>query len=73
MITKSLHVYSPDKDEYEIFLKNTKLGQTQMIKRMTDGLPVDENNNINITNSNYNINNIEKEKEIIIHKEEDDC
>ena len=71
-VTKSLHVFSPDKDEYEIFLKNTKLGQTQMIKRMTDGLPVEENNN-NINNSNYNINNIDNENEVIIHNEEEDC
>ena len=69
-ITKSLHVYSPDKDEYEIFLKNTKLGQTQMIKRMTDGLPIEENN---INNSNYNINNSENDNEQIIHNEEEDC
>ena len=72
-VTKSLHVFSPDKDEYEIFLKNTKLGQTQMIKRMTDGLPIEDNNN-NINNLNYNVNNIENDNEVIIHNEgEEDC
>ena len=39
---------------------------------MTDGLPVEENNN-NINNSNYNINNIDNENEVIIHNEEEDC
>jgi hypothetical protein len=39
-VDKSLHVYSPDMDEYELFLKTTKLGRNQLIKRMKDGLPL---------------------------------
>ena len=39
-VDKSLHVYSPDMDEYELFLKTTKLGRDQLIKRMKDGLPL---------------------------------
>ena len=37
-VDKSLHIYSPDMDEYELFLKTTKLGRDQLIKRMKDGL-----------------------------------
>ena len=67
-VMKSLHVYSPDKDEYEVFLKNTKLGQNQMVKRYNDGLPIEEKcndsqedniNNIEIDNSNNNYNDEE--------------
>ena len=39
-VDKSLHIYSPDMDEYELFLKTTKLGRDQLIKRMKDGLPL---------------------------------
>ena len=39
-VDKSLHIYSPDMDEYELFLKTTKLGRNQLIKRMKDGLPL---------------------------------
>jgi len=39
-VDKSLHIYSPDMDEYEKFLKTTKLGRNQLIKRMKDGLPL---------------------------------
>ena len=39
-VDKTLHVYSPDMDEYELFLKTTKLGRDQLIKRMKDGLPL---------------------------------
>ena len=58
-VMKSLHVYSPDKEEYEKFLKNTKLGQNQMIKRNIDGLPLGDNNNSENNNDEYsdNINN----------------
>ena len=65
-VMKSLHVYSPDTDEYEVFLKNTKLGQNQMIKRYNDGLPIEENN---ISNNNI-INNIENEEYNTINEEE---
>lgn len=39
-VDKSLHIYSPDMDEYELFLKTTKLGRDQLMKRMKDGLPL---------------------------------
>ena len=57
-VMKSLHVYSPDKDEYEVFLKNTKLGKNQMIKRYNDGLPLEENKDNDCSkNILYNIEN----------------
>ena len=58
-VMKSLHVYSPDTDEYETFLKNTKLGQNQLIKRYNDGLPIDVNK---IENENNDYINNENEK-----------
>ena len=64
-VMKSLHIYSPDNDEYQVFLKNTKLGQNQMIKRYNDGLPIEQNNN-----ANNNINSIENEEYNIKYEEE---
>ena len=68
-VVQSLHVYSPDTDEYEIFLKNTKLGQKQLVRRLEDGLPVESVNSQN-ENSIYNeINYNSNENEV---KEEDE-
>ena len=46
-IDKSLHVYSPDMDEYEIFLRSTKLGQDQLVERIKNGLPTNVVEKIN--------------------------
>ncbi len=67
-VVKSLHVYSPDTDEYEVFLKNTKLGQKQLVRRLNDGLPI-ESVNEHKENSTYNeneicINNNDNENEV---------
>jgi hypothetical protein len=61
-VMKSLHVYSPDKDEYEKFLINTKLGKNQMIKRYKDGLPIEGNNN-DYSNNNFEIDNINNDED----------
>ena len=60
-VMKSLHVYSPDTDEYETFLRNTKLGQNQLIKRYNDGLPIDNNQ---IVNDNNDCNNIDNDNNV---------
>ena len=58
-VMKSLYVYSPDKEEYEKFLRNTKLGQKQMIKRYNDGLPVGDNYiESNVGENCFNIDNV---------------
>lgn len=62
---KSLHVYSPDSDEYETFLKNTKLGQNQLIKRYNDGLPIDINKK-----EDENVDCMNNENEKIINEYE---
>jgi hypothetical protein len=66
-VVQSLHVYSPDTDEYEVFLKNTKLGQKQLVRRLEDGLPIEsvnsQNENSIYNEINYNSNEIEVKEE----------
>lgn len=69
-VVKSLHVYSPDTDEYEVFLKNTKLGQKQLVRRYIDGLPIDSKNDKDDNNINDNeIEVVNNDNEIEVREE----
>lgn len=67
-IVKSLHVYSPDMDEYEKFLNTTKLGKNQLKNRIKEGLQTKNVENENKQDQDLKNNNERNPIKINYHK-----
>ena len=67
-IVKSLHVYSPDMDEYEKFLNTTKLGKNQLKNRIKEGLQTKNIENENKQDQDLKNNNERNPIKINYHK-----